>query len=219
MAASYIRVGAVALSLLSAQALLAYERPLDTHSIREAYFLGSRKDDKAAKFLGQYQKRLPVPKTGSHVAEIGIRTPYSQVVLRSFQAPGNYSAQQAEQDYQAQPDRIVVRVRINLTPTYPGYLPDPTRGKGAIRERPPDFWRDFEIRVVQGKTIRPGRVRGRPLYPSTLVGPVPPAGALEGAEVELEFDTALISSAPVRVEVLTPDGQTVEAEFDLKELR
>ena len=44
-------------------------------------------------------------------------------------------------------------------------------------------------------------------------------GALQGAEVLLEFDTAEIRSVPARIEVLTPEGKTVEAEFDLGELR
>ncbi len=205
---------ALAIVLVAAQVAPAYEHPLETHSIRDAYFLGNRKDEKAAKFLGQYVKRLPVPKKGPHVAEIELLTPYAQVVLRAFRAPGSYSAQQAEQDYAAQPDVIRVRVRINLTPTYPGYI----AGQG-VRERPPEFWRDFTVNLTQGKTtIAPKKASGQPIYESAFRAPPPLAGALQGAEVRLEFDTAQIASEPVRIEVLTPDGQSVEAEFDLKDL-
>lgn len=211
--------GALALVLVAAQAAPAYEHPLDTHSIREAYFLGNRKDEKPARFLALYAKRLPLPKTGPHVAEIELLTPYAQVVLRAFRAPGSYSAQDAGQDYAAQPDLVRVRVRINLTPTYPAFLADSSRGKGAVRERPPDFWRDFKVEVTQGKTITPKKLSGRPLYTSAFQAPRPQAGALQGAEMQLEFDAAQIASAPVRVDVLTPDGQTVETEFELRDLR
>jgi hypothetical protein len=54
---------------------VAYEHPLGSHSIREAYFLGRRNDDKLAAFLAQYMKLLPVPKSGPHVPQIEIRTP------------------------------------------------------------------------------------------------------------------------------------------------
>ncbi|MFY9585612.1 MAG: hypothetical protein WAR21_14085 [Candidatus Acidiferrales bacterium] len=209
---------ALAVSLLVAQAVAAYEHPLDSHSIREAYFLGRRHDDKTAAFMGQYLKRPPLPKSGPHVAEIEIRTPYEQVALRAAQAPGSYTAQQAEKDYAAQSNLILVRVRINLTPTYPAYVTN-SRSKGPPQERPPDFWRDFKIRVLQGKTVTPNKSTGRPLYTTGLSGPYLAAGALEGAEVQLEFDTGQIASSPVRIEVLTPDGQTVEAEFDLRDLK
>ncbi|MBI3670207.1 MAG: hypothetical protein HY237_10555 [Acidobacteria bacterium] len=207
------------MSLLLVQSALPYEHPLDGHTVREAYFLGQRHDEKTAKFLARYLKRPPLPKTGPHVAEIEIRTPYEQVVRRASQAAGSYSAQQAEQDYRAHPDRIVVRVRINLTPTYPAFIADPSRGKGEVRERPEDFWRDFSIRLVQGERITPRNASGRPLHTGGLAGPNPVVGALEGAEVLLEFDASQIRSEPLKIEVLTPNGQTVEVEFDLKELR
>lgn len=210
---------AAVLVLLGVQPAPAYEHPLDTHSIREAYFLGNRKDEKATKFLAHYAKQLPLPKKGPHVAEIELLTPYAQVVLRAYKTPGSYSAQGAEQDYAAHPDLIRVRVRINLTPTYPGYTTDSSVGKGAARERSPDFWRDFRIELTQGKTIAPKKVSGTPVYASAFHALPPLAGPLQGAEVWLEYDTSKIDSAPVRIEVSTPDGQTVEAEFDLKDLR
>jgi len=77
-------------------------------------------------------KRPPLPKSGPHIAEVEFRTPYEQVVLRARQAPGSYSAQQAEEDYRAQPDLVLVRVRINLTPTYPAYVID--RSSGSDRK-------------------------------------------------------------------------------------
>ena len=49
---SRFRVAAVVMGLVVAQVLAAYEHPLDSHSIREAYFLGRRHDDKTAAFMG-----------------------------------------------------------------------------------------------------------------------------------------------------------------------
>ncbi len=206
--------GALALILLAAP---AYEHPLDAHSVREAYFLGQRNDSKTAAFMARYVKPLPVPKRGPHVSEIELRTPYALAVERSRLRTVGYSAQQAEQDYAATPDLILVRVYINLTPTYPGYA---VGGKEGPRERPWDFWRDFKIMVRQGGTIAPKKLSGRPIYASAFQWAPPPlAGALQGAEVTLEFDASQVASAPLRVEVVTPDGETVGAEFDLRDLR
>ncbi len=220
MVASWrIGIGVLAMALVSAQISLAYEHPLDSHSIREAYFLGRSSDGKAAKFLAQYVKQPALPKSGPHIAEIELRTPYKQVVLRAGQVPGSYSAQQAEQDYRDRPDLIIVRVRINLTPTYPALIADPSRGKGQVGERPDDFWRDFKIRIVQGSEVRPKGITGRALFQSGLSGPRVFGDVMLGAEVLLEFDAAQIRSEPLKIQVLTPDGQSVEVEFDLKELR
>ncbi len=198
----------VGLMLIAPLATPAYERPVTSHSIREAYFLGRGRDEKTAAFLAHYLRRLPLPKTGPHVAEIEIRTPYQQVVLRALQAPEGYSSLKAEQDYRLQPDRALVRVRINLTPTYsPSAFASSPKGF-----RPADFWRDFSIRLIQGEQqFQPHKVTGRQLYSFR--------GSLVGADVELEFDASQVHSAPATVEVLTPHGQRVKVEFDLEKLR
>jgi hypothetical protein len=204
----------LALGLLTAQVSAAYENPLDPISVREAYFLGQRNDDKLAEFLAQYVKRLPLPKQGPHIAEIELRTPYEQVVVRSHQHSIGYSAQQAEKDYRAQSDLIVLRVQINLTATYSGYSVQTT--PGSAQPRPEDFWRDFSIRLIQDKPITPKKITARPGGARRGVSRGLVWG---GVNVELEFETMQVSSGPVRVEVLTPEGQSVEVEFDLEKLR
>jgi hypothetical protein len=114
---------------------------------------------------------------------------------------------------------VRVRVRINVTPTYPAFLADSSRGKGAVRERSPDFWRDFKVEVTQGRAITPKKLYSRPIYTSAFQAPRPLGGALQGAEVQLEFGSAQIASEPLRIKVLTPDRQTTETEFDLRDLR
>jgi hypothetical protein len=202
--------------LAAALAASAFENPLRDHSVREAYFLGRRKDEKTAQFLSQYVKKLPVPKQGPHVAEIELRTPYQQVVLRARNAPDGYSSQQAGQEYRKHGDRVVVRVLILLTPTYPAHTPITPIQVEPVLVRPEDFWRDFDICLFQEEEIPPLDVRGWPIY-----GP-PDFGlpGLAGAEVQLEFPANdLASTESARVEILTPDGQRVSAVFDLAKLR
>lgn len=195
-----IQMGTIALSVcaVAAQSAAAYVYPLSEESVREAYFLGRSTDgEKLAKFLGQYVRHFPYPINGPYVGEIEFRTPYEQVVLRSWQNSMGYSAQQAQKDYAAQPDSVVVRVVIYLTPTYAGTSKD--------------FWREFPIRVVQGQTIEPKKVSSRPLYRRR--------GGLGGAEVLLELDAAQVESGTVRIEVTKPDGKIVQAEFNLNKLK
>jgi hypothetical protein len=60
----------------------AYEYPLSSTSLRDAYMLGNRKDEHTVEFLAQYQRELPMPETGPHVATISVKTPYAKVVGR-----------------------------------------------------------------------------------------------------------------------------------------
>ena len=156
--------GALVISLIAAPVLLTYDHPLSPQAIREAYFLGRRNDEKTGRFLAQYVKRPPLPKSGPHVAVIEVRTPYQQVVQRARQATNGYSAQQAAQDSRAQADLILVRVQIHLTPTYSAQLAGSSRVKGGVRLRPDDFWRDFTIRLAQEQLITPEWISGRPIY-------------------------------------------------------
>lgn len=210
---SKVSIQAFALALIAPLTLAAYERPLASHSIREAYFLGRGRDTTATAFVEQYVRRFPLPTKGPHVAEIEIRTPYEQVVLRAWQAPDGYSAQQAEQDYRARPDVIVVRIRINATPTYTPSAFLATAGGF----RPVEFWHDFLVRLVQAEhEFEPKKVNGRPVFSS---GSRSGGGSLVGADVELEFDARQVGSAPATVKVLMPDGQLVKVEFELGKLR
>jgi hypothetical protein len=134
------------------------------------------------------------------VALIEIRTPYEQIALRAHQISVGYSAQQAERDYRAHSDVVMIRVRIRLTPTY-------------FQVRSLDFWRDFSVHCNQERELTPKKIVGSPLRGGR--GPL----GLIGADVELEFDGAQVTSDVVRVEVFTPDGQKVDAEFDLGKLR
>ena len=62
-------VGAVRLPVL------AFDYPMSSGSIRDAYMLGKRKDFRTAEFFRGYIHHLPKPGTGSHVATISAETP------------------------------------------------------------------------------------------------------------------------------------------------
>jgi hypothetical protein len=210
-----IAISALALSLAPAF-LGAYEQHLSSTAIRDAYFLGRDNDERSTKFLAQYVHRFPVPKTGPHIAEIEVVTPYAYVVERAREALVGYSAQQAEKDFLDRPAKFYLRVRIFLTPTYPALIPERSGGTEGLKMRPPDFWRDFEVRLIQdGHKIPARSVNGSPIYfPGLGYG-----AELVGAEIRLEYDTEQIASAPLRIAVLPPEGQRVETEFDLTKLK
>ena len=208
-----IPVISVVAILVIVQVSRAYEHPLEAHSVSEAYSLGRRNDETMDKFLRQYFKRLPSPKTGPYISDIEILTPYVQVVWRAHDNPMTYTERQAEKDYSYPFDEFLVRVRINLTPTYPAYLSDSSH-KGQYVRRPHDFWRDFNIRVLQGSELTPKDTTFTALYSSSE-----DAEYWIGGDVTLKFDGSQLRSDPIRIDVLTPDGQIVKAEFDLDVLR
>lgn len=208
-----IQMSIVAMSICAVvtQSAAALVHRLSEEQIREAYFLGRTTDAaKVANFLGQYVRRFPIPAKGPYVAEIEFRTPYEQIVLRSWQNSMGYSAQQARQDYSARPDLLVIRVLIYFTFTY-GLNAAPTDSKGQAVSRSADFWHEFQFRVAQENDIEPRKMSARSIYRR--------GGGLGGAEVFLEFDASQFVSRTARVSVTTPGGQTVVTEFDLDRLQ
>jgi hypothetical protein len=194
--------------------LLACEMPLTSASIREAAALGRRKDVKTALFLKRYTQEFPAPKAGPHIAVIRLQTPYVQVVERAGESP-NYDAQDAEKEFLGKPGILRFTVRIDFTRSYSHRLP--ARDPSTAQERPPDFWRDFQIRVLHGSAeLPPAKLAGTPLYSGdTTEGQAP----LDGAIVTLEFEAGKFQCVPTTVDVMTPDGQHIEAPFDLMKLR
>jgi hypothetical protein len=129
-----------------------------------------------------------------------------------------YSAQQAERDAQTKFSNIEITVVVSLTETYGAYMwaPPPSRSSGAgTRMRAGSFWREFTVRVFDGETLRePDSVHGQPLYRCSEDG-----CELTGALIHLTLPAEAFASDSAYVEVATPDGQLVSAEFDLESLR
>ncbi len=202
--------------LLLAPSSLAFDVSLSEEAVREAYFLGQRNDENMAQVLAPYTRHLALPQKGPYVSEINLSTPYSQIIDASRQKVGNYSAQEAQQDYRDRGDTILVFVRIEFTATY-GYPQAVASANDVAKEQgislqPEDFWKDFCLGLSQdGKWVEPRAQRAEVVYDRG-------EGGLGGAVVWLEFDAHDVASTEASVEVETPDGQHVVATFDLSRL-
>jgi len=209
------RLVAVVLILCSmaSQSAIAFIYPLQPESVREAYFFGRSMDRaKVAEFLGQYEQRFQPRNGGPNVGEIEFRTPYEQVVLRSWESQTKgYSAQQAQIDYAAQPG-IMVRVFLYVGAADAARTDLYSDSKGRVLDRRENFWQEFRFRVTQERVIEPSKLEGKPIYGRRGKG-------LSGAEVWLEFEAAKFGSGMTKVEVTTPDQQSVVAEFNLDKLK
>ncbi len=203
---TFLLIGAVALPSL------AFDYPISSSSIRDAYMLGKRKDFRTAEFFVPYTHYLPIPETGPHVATISVETPYAQVVELGQDAL-NPDVQRAEQELADKSFPFIVRVGINMTDTYPGPPPWNPRAPGVPM---PDFKRDFDVRLVQGIRIPSKSVQVYLLYSDAVAN----IYQISGAILELQYDTDKLDPYDdVTIKVHTPDDQNLESTFDLGHLR
>jgi hypothetical protein len=202
---AYLIATAIAVALPA----LAYDYPLSPKAIRDAYMLGKADSSKRSEFFEKYTQHPPMPATRPHVALIQLETPFAVVVEHTVQAL-NYYAPDAAEEFTGKPAVFRMRVQIDLTDSYGALIPS---NHGA-RLRLADFWKEFTIRLIQGKEIRAQKIHGAPNYFYGTSG-----GDLTGAEVDLEYDAAKIKPENGIVDVATPDGQDVKATFDLGNLR
>jgi hypothetical protein len=204
-------VGMLLISLIAASAA-GYEHPLDSSAIRNAYFLGSGNSE-SVRFLSKYKRTLPPPKSGPHIAEMEVRTPFAQVVVSSREHSVGYSPMQAEQDYKKDPDTLRLRIQIRFT-TFGAPLVPPPACQGVNRMNSvQDCFHDFRFHFSQSKDLQPIRSEGVPIYSGG------DSSVLISGDVWFTFRAAEVASAPLRVTVSTPDGHEVSATFDLAALR
>jgi len=199
---------------------LAFETPLSDTAVRDAYFLGQRRDETMARFLDKYTKHLPPPKSGPYISAVSFFTPFALVIQNSSEHSTGYSAQQAWLDHRNREEFVNVVVQILLTDSYPAYIPRPTgsRSGSAVGyvPRSPDFWRDFQVRVSsKDEVLRPVTSSGEPTYSCTDDG-----CTLSGATLQSEFRADVFDSVDsVTVDVTLPEGEPVSVEFDPTSLR
>jgi len=191
---------------------LAYQYPLSSSDIRNAYLLGYAKDQNTTSFFAQYVTQLPMPETGPHVATIALKTPYAQVVELG-QSAVNADVQGAEEELANTKFPLLVSVGIDLTPTYP----DPPITNPASGSPVPDFEQDFSIELFQdGAKIDAQSTRVNLLYSEGVGNTYEVSGAI----IVLRFDPEKVNpDNEVIVKVHTPDDQHVKATFDLGHLR
>jgi len=195
-------LAALVVLLFAAQAVRAYQYPLHSEDIRNAFFLGERNNFQTTDRLLQYIHRFVGSQTGRYfVSRISISTPYQQILLRGRRDTPGDSEVQTETDLQTHPLEFIVRVRIEWSAGYSGAKAGP--------RSPWEFPGGSTVRVAQESGIKPVGVRYESFY-----GRRTPMGET----IELEYDPAQIDSAPLRIRVRKPDGRFVETEFNMSEL-
>jgi hypothetical protein len=205
-------LGTFVILALIALPALAYQYPLSSSDIRNAYLLGYAKDQNTTSFFAEYVRQLPIPETGPHVAKITLSTPYAQVVELG-QSAVNSDVQGAEEELANRKLSLLVSVGIDLTPTYP----DPPVTNLASGSPVPDFEQDFSIQFFQdGTKIAPQSTRVNLLYSDGVSNTYQVSGAI----IVLRYDPEKVNpDDEVIVKVRTPDDQHVNATFDLGHLR
>ena len=211
---------ALAAVLFLTPSTFAFDTPLSDHAVREAYFLGQRRDEKTAEFLDKYRRHLPVPDSGPWISTVELFTPYAEAVDLSRQRSIGYSAQDAAQDYRKNGDRIRLTITIEFTDSYSSLIHEEAKPRSGSANgfsfRPPDFWKDFTYRLFDGDDqIEPLEMHGSPTFRTVGDGTV-----MTGALIVLLYDAEKISSsADAAVVVDIPEHPQVVAPFDLAALR
>jgi hypothetical protein len=219
---SLTSVTAVALTiLLFPSPARSFNFPLSDEAIREAYFLGQRRDESMAQFLARYKKTLfSVPDSGPQIASVEFLTPFANLILLSSQRT-NYSAQQAAIDHRAQEDRVAITIQVQFTKSYGAFVAAPTGPRSGSATgytlRSADFWKDIDVRVVMDdKLLEPTDLTGEPNY---VCGDEGGGCVLTGATLRLEFPAKLFTSDSATVQIAPPEGPDVSVSFDLTALR
>jgi hypothetical protein len=211
-------------ALVTASPCLAFDTPLSEQAIREAYFLGQRRDDSLARFLSKYTKYLEPPRTGPHIASITFFTPFALAAHSSSQHAAGYSAQQAQIDHRGKAESVRIIVQIQFTESYGALIPAPTGSRSGsptgFIPRPYDFWKDFDVRIFNSRSetadpLRPFSSHGEP---NLLCGD-DGGCSLTGATLTFDFLADAFESGEAFIDVILPEGEPVDLNFDLSGLR
>jgi hypothetical protein len=189
---------------------LAFDSELQPEEVREAYSLGQTSNHEELKeFLSKYKYDLPYPADNPvvDVQSVEFQTPYEQIVLRSMR--NSYSKFQADEDYQANPGLLIVRVQISLKLNYVGPIP-PADG--------------FKVSVSQAEPIAPRKTASTLLcnpspYGEQAMGSDCTINLIYLREILLSFNARQFAPGVASVKVKTPDGQTIQTKFNLDELK
>jgi hypothetical protein len=206
-------------SLLLPRCSFAFDTPLSDQAVREAYFLGQRRDETMATLLNKYTKFLPPPKSGPQIASVTFLTPFALLVQHSSRQ-SNYSAQQAALDHRDQPEFVRIVVQIQFTDSYGPFIARPTGSRSGsptgFVPRPYDFWKDFDVQVSgDDQKLRPFSSYGQPNFFCSQDG----GCLLTGATLQFDFSAEDFASGSAIIDVVPPEGDPVTVDFDLDHLR
>lgn len=210
MAARAGRFQALAFALCAFLSLnaLAFSSVLQPEEVQDAYSLGQASNhEELADFLNQYEHDFKYPSDNpvAFVSSVEFRTPYEQIVLRSLQTT-QYSKFQAEEDYQADPGLVVVRVMVSLKINYSGPAPHAD---------------SFKVAVFQTKPIEPRNVTSTVLCDPYNPTDNPMLGNCIAytREILLQFDAGQFTPGRATVRVKLPFGQSMETKYNLDKLK
>ncbi|HMD32111.1 MAG TPA: hypothetical protein VKG84_09380 [Candidatus Acidoferrales bacterium] len=195
--------------LLSSPPLRGYDKHLTENDVREAYFFGQRHDQSVGQFFNRYERKTSGEGSDPHVRAIGIRTPYSSVVLRSYGNGNTYHEQRAQRDYAAKANLFEVAVWVNVPFDFPVNPKDPSLSRAAN-----EIAKLFKVELTQGETAVPVKFTMPALPEAQTEG-----GNITGVQIYIEYDVRDVASAPAHVRVTGPEGLTAAADFDLSTLR
>src|SRR5208283_1793963 len=187
----------VALGSLLALPAGAYDFPLTSGAIRDAYFLGIRQGSLDAEFRAKYARAVPELKQGNCITQIRIETPFLQVADFVSSVP-NYSSQDAVKAFYGKP--MVLRIFLDIC---------------YMREAPPP--NSVQIQVLQNKkTVAPftdtRTAFAERFSEESFLLP-------NGEKAVLEFNPQKIDSSTLTLRMATPDGQHAECTFDMQSIR
>ncbi len=201
---STVTLMALSLALL-ATAALAFDNPLSSSAIRDAYFLATGNPGKRAQFFDKYTHHPPKPKSGPAISSIQVQTPFASVVQDIADRSLNVRAPDAVKQYYDKPAQFRVRVVIDFTATYPP--------SASTAMQLGSFWNKFHVHLRQGEEIFSRSVQGKPILSTET-----PSGYI-GAIIVANYDPNKIASAPATVVVTGPDDARAETTFELSALR
>ena len=191
-----LKVLAIVLGVLLAMPAGAYDFPLTSSAIRDAYFLANRAGGLGDQFLANYRHTIPELHVAEFISFVRIETPFAQVALHSSRTL-NYSAQDAVREFSDKPIPFRIHMEIN-------YKPD----------APPDA---IKIKLIQNKKeVVVDSVERSPFYPPTdAYTRLPSIGEI----LDLEVKPENVDSSTLTIQVDTPDGQHAECVFDMQAIR
>ena len=188
-------VVAATMAAVAALPALAYRYPLSSNSIHEAYLLGAATNGENEDFVAPYTHTLPALKVQMYLSDVKIETPFFQVAEHARETK-NYTAQDAIEEFLPHPPALFL-VQLDIC-------------RGHKETQPVKF------RITQNdRELTPSSVERTPYYAAQRHGP----SLIIGDHVKLEFEADKIESAPLTVEIETPEGQHAETTFDLSKLR
>jgi hypothetical protein len=190
-------LSALFLSFILALPGFAYDYPLASGAIRDAYFLGRRPGGISPDLLKQYSRRVAELHQGNCTSKVRIETPFLQIA-ESVSGQPNYSAQDAVKDFSDRP----MTVHIFLDICYMRQAPPPNSVKISLFQSKKEILPDSDVRSAYAERFSETSF----LLPN-------------GEKAKLEFDPKKLDSSTLTIRITTPDGQHAETRFDLESIR